>query len=252
MKRNVGHERRDGNGNALKEIERNEGHQYHVQLTVDGAKHIGLVAHADHGNCRESHHRLIKRQAEEVVDERGGDRQSDGTQCKRKDHSVLISLFGVYKCTYEYKNTSGDEVGHFTDILGVGKRHMDQILQKLHHDPGPGSDGKSGKKRRDIGKRVLAADRVYKERQFNILHDKDGRSIIVQGIIDCYFEETEPSGDKHLILLDYKTNYDTTEIEKKYAEQMALYKEALEKSTGLPVSESYLYLFSEGRELKIG
>lgn len=104
----------------------------------------------------------------------------------------------------------------------------------------------------DIGKRVLAADRVYKERQFNILHDKDGRSIIVQGIIDCYFEETEPSGDKHLILLDYKTNYDTTEIEKKYAEQMALYKEALEKSTGLPVAESYLYLFSEGRELKIG
>jgi ATP-dependent helicase/nuclease subunit A len=73
--------------------------------------------------------------------------------------------------------------------------------------------------------------------------------VIVQGIIDCYFEETSDEDGKHIVLVDYKTNYDTAGIEEKYREQMALYKEALEKASGLPVTESYLYLFSEGRAI---
>ena len=102
-----------------------------------------------------------------------------------------------------------------------------------------------------LGKRIAAAEELHKEKPFNILHEKDGHEIIVQGIIDCYFIEEDDTKEgeqsKHIVLLDYKTNYNTEGIEDIYREQLSLYKEALEKSTGLKVSESYLYLFSEDR-----
>ena len=103
----------------------------------------------------------------------------------------------------------------------------------------------------DLGLRICSSENYYKERQFNIMHEKDGHDIIVQGIIDCYFEEEDENGKKYLILVDYKTNYRTEGIEDVYREQMELYKEALEKATGLEVRESYLYLFSEDRALRM-
>ena len=107
-----------------------------------------------------------------------------------------------------------------------------------------------------LGRRIAAAEELHKEKPFNILHEKDGHEIIVQGIIDCYFIEkdddtNESEQKKHIVLLDYKTNYNTEGIEDIYREQMALYKEALEKSTGLKVSESYLYLFSKDRAVNV-
>ncbi|MEG0156571.1 MAG: UvrD-helicase domain-containing protein, partial [Anaerovoracaceae bacterium] len=93
-----------------------------------------------------------------------------------------------------------------------------------------------------IGIRAAKAEKLYKEKAFNILHDHQGTEIIVQGIIDCYFEE---KGE--LVLLDYKTNYATEEVRETYRAQIDLYKEALEKTEGKPVKEAYLYLFSKGR-----
>ena len=71
-------------------------------------------------------------------------------------------------------------------------------------------------------------------------------TVILQGIIDCFFAE----GDGY-ILFDYKTDKvrDKTEIRTKYEKQLSLYAEAIEKLTGKPVKEKYLYLFDTGETI---
>lgn len=105
-----------------------------------------------------------------------------------------------------------------------------------------------------IGKRASGAPEVYRENAFNIAKEMCGEQIIVQGAIDCYFQE----GDQ-LILLDYKSNYLMSGYDEKaikelvegYKGQLCLYKEALEKIKGKKVGEVYLYLFSIDREVKV-
>lgn len=104
----------------------------------------------------------------------------------------------------------------------------------------------------EIGQRVCRADQVYREVPFNLIKERNGEEIIVQGIIDCYFRE----GDK-IILLDFKTNMvqDHPErldlLAKRYEPQLRLYQEALENTRGIQIEELYLYLFSIGKELRI-
>lgn len=78
---------------------------------------------------------------------------------------------------------------------------------------------------------------------------KDER-VRLQGVIDCFFYE----GD-NIILLDYKTDYveegNEEEMLEKYTIQINYYREALRKITGKDVAESYLYLFSLDKEIKI-
>ncbi len=105
-----------------------------------------------------------------------------------------------------------------------------------------------------IGKRASEAKRLYKESSFNLKKEFFGEEIILQGTIDCYFEE----GDG-LILMDYKSNYlkrsyeesAVNELVENYKGQLSLYKEALEKILGKKVLETYLYLFSIDREVKV-
>ncbi|SET07243.1 DNA helicase/exodeoxyribonuclease V, subunit A [Natronincola peptidivorans] len=110
-----------------------------------------------------------------------------------------------------------------------------------------------------LGQRMLKAKKVYRETAFNIkkkakdvidgLEDCD-ESLLVQGIIDCYFEE-----DEGLVLLDYKSDYipngNINIVVKKYDIQLQLYKEALEKITEKKVKESYLYLFDLDQAVKL-
>lgn len=107
-----------------------------------------------------------------------------------------------------------------------------------------------------LGQRLTRSRAVYKERPFEILvpvrdiypeiEDACGREeIVVQGIIDCFFEE-----DGQWILLDYKTDsYARTQagldgLRAKYAPQLSWYARALETVTKKSVKEKYLYLFS--------
>lgn len=106
----------------------------------------------------------------------------------------------------------------------------------------------------DIGRRAACAEHLYKETEFNLLRELDGTRIMVQGVIDCYFEE-----EGHLVLIDYKNSYINPEdketflkrLEETYAEQLRVYKEALEVIREKPVAEAYLYLFSENQFLQI-
>ena len=71
---------------------------------------------------------------------------------------------------------------------------------------------------------------------------------LLQGAVDCVFEE-----NGGLILVDYKTDYvkEEQELKNRYCRQLSLYALALEQTTGLKVTEQYLYSFSLGEAVRI-
>ena len=88
----------------------------------------------------------------------------------------------------------------------------------------------------------VEADRIYPENG----GEKSGELLIVQGIIDLFFEE-----DGEIVLLDYKTDRVRTEEELtgRYRIQLEYYQEALEKSLGKHVKEKLIYSFALGKEI---
>ena len=78
--------------------------------------------------------------------------------------------------------------------------------------------------------------------------DTSVETILVQGIIDVYFEE--PDG---LVVLDYKTDKIKTgdELKEKYHAQLDYYAQALTQLTGKPVKEKIIYSFTLGEEIKV-
>jgi len=114
--------------------------------------------------------------------------------------------------------------------------------------------------RSELGKRMINSNNINREMPFSIeipvleiYKDLDkeiykDEKLIIQGIIDCYFEEEEG-----LVLLDYKTDYvnDIEEIKNRYKIQIKYYEEALKRITGKTVKDKYLYLFSIDNYIKI-
>ena len=101
----------------------------------------------------------------------------------------------------------------------------------------------------EIGKQAVSADmtgNLHKEKRFTMLHEEDGENMMVQGIIDCYFET-----DQGIVLIDFKTDKDTSNMTEKYGKQIRLYAEALRKATGREVKSAYLYLFENGTAEKV-
>ncbi len=97
--------------------------------------------------------------------------------------------------------------------------------------------------------RMAESRALYKEKPFNLLTEYEGSRVIVQGIIDCFFEE-----EGQLVLVDYKTGNSRDiaagkeeVVRQRYAGQMELYKKALEEATGKKVKEIYLYLTDVGK-----
>ena len=115
----------------------------------------------------------------------------------------------------------------------------------------------------DMGKAVLGARKVYREKPFEIeisAREYDGslddtyedERVMVQGIIDLFFEDE--NGD--IILVDYKTDRCKTVDEQravgeKYRKQIELYERAMEKILKRNVKNKYLYLFSAQSVLKL-
>jgi ATP-dependent helicase/nuclease subunit A len=73
-------------------------------------------------------------------------------------------------------------------------------------------------------------------------------SVVVQGIIDCAFEE-----DGALILLDYKTDrvHETQTLIDRYQAQLQMYKTAMEQCFHTTVREMVIYSFWLGEEIQI-
>ena len=100
----------------------------------------------------------------------------------------------------------------------------------------------------DLGKRLINAKRIERELPFSMLFEgkrvydtlEDGENLFLQGIIDTAFEE---GGE--WVLVDYKTDRVKSgeDLIKRYKIQMDLYKEALQRLTGMPVKACYIYSF---------
>ena len=104
----------------------------------------------------------------------------------------------------------------------------------------------------ELGLRMCAAhqkSKLVREQPFVMgvtpkeagLCNESNAKILVQGIMDAYFEE-----DQGLILVDYKTDHvkNEEELTKRYQKQMELYKSALERGTNQTVKQVILYSFS--------
>ncbi|WP_026884365.1 helicase-exonuclease AddAB subunit AddA [Clostridium akagii] len=109
----------------------------------------------------------------------------------------------------------------------------------------------------ELGKRMLSSKTVKREVPFvvrlkasDVYKVTNEEYIMLQGAIDCYFEEED-----YIVLVDYKTDYVTDEnvdiVIEKYTDQLKYYSSALEKITGKIVKEKFLYLFYDGRIVKI-
>ena len=115
----------------------------------------------------------------------------------------------------------------------------------------------------DLGQRMKHARTLYRELPFTLaiparevrpeLAESADEKIIVQGVIDCLFEEA----DGRLVLLDFKTDHIAAEpteaaiaqLRDRYGEQLQYYKRAVEEIWKREVAESYLYLFAGGFSL---
>lgn len=101
-----------------------------------------------------------------------------------------------------------------------------------------------------LGKRFLSAEKIHSESEFEVAFnaaelynnaDFDGEEVLLQGIIDCWFEEEDG-----IVIIDYKTDNvkEISEIHEKYDIQLELYAKALEKIAKKSVKEKFIYLFS--------
>lgn len=107
-----------------------------------------------------------------------------------------------------------------------------------------------------IGQRFCHAKRILREMPFTISQkDDDGDAQIVQGIVDCLFEDQHGNW----VLLDYKTDRImppfhedpalTKEMLLRYGVQLRVYSEAIEAILAIQLTDKVLYLVDIGKEV---
>ena len=96
---------------------------------------------------------------------------------------------------------------------------------------------------------IKSSKRVYREKRFNIglpasAFGGSGEEVLVQGVIDCFYENPDGS----FTLVDYKTDYvrqgEEAVLKERYGTQLYLYSLYVKKVTGKAVSKAYLYSLS--------
>ena len=109
-----------------------------------------------------------------------------------------------------------------------------------------------------LGQRIQRAQVVYREKRFTAVipaslaepdrTGADGESVILQGAVDCAFEE-----DGRLAIVDFKTDRvgDPEELSAHYAPQLRLYAAAMREVTGREIGELLLYSFWLNETVKI-
>lgn len=95
--------------------------------------------------------------------------------------------------------------------------------------------------------------KLYKELPFTLKTEVNGTEALVQGIIDCCFEE-----DGEYVLVDYKTNNMRNQGEAEqnrlidtYKKQIEIYRKAISRIKGKNVKESYLYMIKEDLLIRV-
>ncbi len=111
----------------------------------------------------------------------------------------------------------------------------------------------------DLGRRMKSAVRLEREFSFytkapidEIYQNGIDGEILLQGTMDCFFEEA----DGRIVLLDFKTDRAATREAAKaasdrYRVQMKYYKQALSEILERPVDECYLYFLDCGEAIEM-
>lgn len=85
---------------------------------------------------------------------------------------------------------------------------------------------------------------------FACCSDVNKNNVVVQGIIDCCFTE-----NNEWVIVDYKTtstrDKDPRDVANSYRMQLQIYADALQKLSGLPVKETWVYLLSAGEAFRV-
>lgn len=105
-----------------------------------------------------------------------------------------------------------------------------------------------------LANRIFDADELMREKKFavripvrelypDLPENAEGEAVVVQGIADCAFVE-----NGELVILDFKTDRGAAPetLAVRYAEQLAIYRRALEECLGLRAKETLLYSFELG------
>ncbi|MDD9268685.1 helicase-exonuclease AddAB subunit AddA [Paenibacillus sp. GCM10023248] len=115
----------------------------------------------------------------------------------------------------------------------------------------------------EIGKRLIAAKHVQREVPFSYglpageVYRGDGtelatsgETVLIQGVIDCLFED-----ELGLVLVDYKTDAvkgsGDEQLKQRYEQQLGLYTRAVEQIWKRPVTGKYLYFFDGAKLLEM-
>ena len=110
----------------------------------------------------------------------------------------------------------------------------------------------------ELGQRCIAAAKngtLSREKPFTLKTARDGHEMLVQGVIDCCFEE-----NGKMVLIDYKSSFikpgraydsELARIKEEYKVQIELYSEAVRKGTDHEVAEAYLWLFTTAEALRV-
>ena len=92
---------------------------------------------------------------------------------------------------------------------------------------------------------------VFREKRFSVSDiDRNSREkVLVQGVIDCFFENPDGS----YTVVDYKTDRIKTadELVKRHKAQISYYKRAVEQMTDSKVSKMLLYSFALSCEIEV-
>ncbi len=111
----------------------------------------------------------------------------------------------------------------------------------------------------DLYRRMARSEQVLREHKFmaslpvtqidpTLPKELEEEQVVVQGITDCLFRESEG-----FVLVDYKTDKVKTpeELVSRYQDQLRLYAKMLETSSEISVKELILYSFSLNREITV-
>ena len=109
----------------------------------------------------------------------------------------------------------------------------------------------------ELGKRIASAEHLHREFKFSLLTEakdllpvRTSDRVLFQGVVDCWLEE--PDG---ITVIDFKTDrVDDAGLDAKvrqYERQVTLYADALNRMTGKPVREAYLYFFALDRAVSV-
>ena len=101
--------------------------------------------------------------------------------------------------------------------------------------------------------RMKESRRLYREQRFSVrapaslLGGSETETVLVQGVIDCFFEEK----DGTMTVVDYKTDRvsDPETLRRRHAPQLEQYVKAVERMTGKRVGRTSIWSFALGREV---